>query len=174
MALYRSKLKIYVDFLPLTSSVVHLFCLLHLPSLPQSVCEVRGWSDVTEVRCFLPSFEDDCKDGERNSEKNKACVSVEVGRFTREATITGSTYRLTSGSCSGNGSSLSKPSAAATNPKCRANTSFSESCFPRSPTTWPSVCQFATRLTDQTELCLFKRSLQSIFTQRAALVSQEF
>ncbi|TNN63084.1 hypothetical protein EYF80_026700 [Liparis tanakae] len=28
-----------------------------------TVCEVRGWSEVTEGRCFLPSFEDACKDG---------------------------------------------------------------------------------------------------------------
>lgn len=71
------------------SSVVHLFCLLRLPSLPQSVCEVRGWSEVTGGRCFLPSFEDDCKDGGRNSAKGKKPTSPRrLGVFTREATIT--------------------------------------------------------------------------------------
>lgn len=69
---YGSKFKIYVDFPLLISSAVHLFCLLRLPSLPQSVCEVRGWSEVTEGRCFLPSFEDDCKDWGRNGGKGKS------------------------------------------------------------------------------------------------------
>lgn len=88
---------------------VHLFCLHHLPYLPQSVCEVRGWSEVTGGRCFLPSFEDDCKDEGRNSGKGKACFSAEAGCFTREATITSSRCWPQSGSSSGNGSSLSNP-----------------------------------------------------------------
>lgn len=38
-------------------------------SLPPSVCEVRGWTEVTEGRCFHSSFEDVCEDGGRNSGK---------------------------------------------------------------------------------------------------------
>lgn len=139
---------------------VHLFCLHHLPYLPQSVCEVRGWSEVTGGRCFLPSFEDDCKDEGRNSGKGKACFSAEAGCFTREATITSSRCWPQSGSSSGNGSSLSNPPLRPQNLNVELTPHLVKAALNFSPTT-----HFATCLSDQTELCLFKRSLQSIFTQ---------
>lgn len=52
--------------LPQLSCLLLLFCLLHLPSLTWPLCEVRGRNEVIEGRCFLPSFEEACKDQERN------------------------------------------------------------------------------------------------------------
>lgn len=64
---------------------------------------------MTGGRCFLPSFEDDCKDGGRNSLKGKVYFSVEFFIFFRSeaSTIASGRYRLRPGSRFGNGSALS-------------------------------------------------------------------
>lgn len=97
----------YLDVPPLISSVVHLFCLLHPPSLSLSVKWGGGvrWqrADVSS-----PALKMLVKMEGRNSGKGKACLSVEVGRFYEG----GHNHKqqiqaLCPGSSFGNGSSLS-------------------------------------------------------------------
>lgn len=98
-------------------------------SLPQSVCEVRGWSEVTEGRCFLPSFEDDCKDAGRDSGKGKACFPAEVGRFYEGGRNHKQQIQASFWQQLWKWELSFQPSGAATNPKCQANTSFGQSFF---------------------------------------------
>lgn len=75
----------------------------------QLFCEVRGWSDVTEGRCFQPGFEDGCEDAGRISGKGEVSLRrLGLFFFTSRATIASSRY-LRSGSGFGNGASIYNP-----------------------------------------------------------------
>lgn len=126
---------------------------------------------MTGGRCFLPSFEDDCKDGGRNSLKGKVYFSVdfffffyERGEHDRERQIQAASWQPL-----WKWQRSFQPPAAATNPKCRANTSFSRGCFrfPPQRAVLQHVCMI------KLDFACSKRSLQFIFTQTAAVISQK-